>query len=56
MVKCPLFGFMNSEHMSKHSSTKNFGKFQCKQGPATLQRDLFLVLICFGQKIGHLRT
>ena len=25
---------MNSENMSNHSSTKNFGKFQCKLQPA----------------------
>ena len=25
-----LFDIMNSENMSQHSSTKNFGKFQCK--------------------------
>ena len=30
-----LIGIMNSKIMSNHSPTKNFGKFLCKQQPAT---------------------
>ena len=40
-----LFGIMNSENMSNHFSTKNFGKFQCKLR-ACGRDDLFLVFTC----------
>ena len=46
---CPnvlLCGIMSSETMSIHSSTKNFGKFQCKLRPADVMT-FFLVFTCF---------
>ena len=43
-----LFNIMNSENMSNHSSTKNFGKFQRKQRPADVMTFyFFLVITCF---------
>ena len=42
-----LFGIMNSEHMSNHSFTKNFGKFQCKQQPADVVTFYFFGLHLF---------
>ena len=41
-----LFGIMNSENMSNHSTTKNFGKVS-EQTTACGSDDLFLVITCF---------
>ena len=56
-----LFGIMNSENMSNHSSTKNFGKCQYKLRPADVMISVFFGLhlrstLNFGRRIGHLRT
>ena len=51
-----LFGIMNSENMSNHSSTKNFGKFQCKQRPADMMTFFWSSLSFWGIKMdicGH---
>ena len=56
-----LFGIINSENMSNHSSTKNFGKSRCKLRPADVMTFLFFSFffwasLVFRQKNGHLRT
>ena len=43
-----LFGIMNSENMSNHSSTKNFGKCQYKLRPA----DVMISFVFFWSSLG----
>ena len=38
---------MNSENMSQHSSTKNFGKFQCKLQSADVMTFFLVFTACF---------
>ena len=46
-----LFGIMNSENMSNHSSTKNFGKLQCKLRPAEVMTFFFGLHLLSGRKM-----
>ena len=43
-----LFGITNSGNISNHSSTKNFGKFQCKSTACGRDDLFFLVFTCYG--------
>ena len=42
---------MNSESMSNHSSTKNFGKFQCKLRPVNVMTVFFGLHLLLGEKM-----
>ena len=42
---------MNSENMSNHSSTKNFGKLQCKLRPAEVMTFFFGLHLLSGRKM-----
>ena len=57
MAECPPFRhYMNCENVPNHSSTKNFGRFQCYQRSADVMTFFFGLNLIFGQKNGHLRT
>ena len=51
MPKCLPFGIMNNENMSYYSSTKHFGKFQCKLRPADVMTFFFGLHLLLGEKM-----